>query len=292
MLKDLLGRRILLIDGAMGTLLMEAGVKPKECFDLQNLKKPDLIESIHKKYVLAGADIIETNTFGANRIKLKDYGAENKVSEINTKAVSLAKSAAGKNALVCGSIGPLGKLLKPFGEISFDEAAEIFMEQAKAMEDAGADCVSVETISDLQEMRAAVTGIKSTTKLPVISSLTYDENGLTVFGTPPEAAVVVLEALGVDVISANCSTGPEGVLKISNKLLASSRKPIMVMPNAGMPVIENDKAVYKMTPKKFTEYALKFYEQGVSIIGGCCGTTPAHIRLFVSERNRLVRESE
>ena len=271
------------MDGAMGTLLMNAGVRPEEGFDLQVLKRPDLVRSIHRSYVDAGADIIETCTFGANRIKLADYLAQDKVSEINKKAVALAKEAAQGKAFVCGSIGPLGKFLRPMGEVSFDEAFKTFAEQAKAMEEAGADCVSIETISDLQEMRAAVIAVKQNTKLPIIASLTYDENSLTVFGTPPEVAVVVLESLGIDVISANCSTGPEGLLKIAKRYLAATRLPVMVMPNAGMPVIEGDCAVYKMTPQKFGAFAGKFAKLGVSIIGGCCGTTPQHIRAVKSE---------
>lgn len=276
-LKKIIGKKILLIDGAMGTLLMEGGVSPKECFDAQNLTRPALIKSIHKRYVQAGANIIETNTFGANRLKLKDYNLEDKVAEINKKAVSLAKEAANDVAFVCGSIGPLGKILAPLGDVPFDLAVDVFSEQAKALEDGGADCLSIETISDLQEMRAAIIGAKSLTKLPIMASLTYDENGTTVFGTPPEAAVIVLEALGVDVISANCSTGPEGIIKIAKILLQKSALPIMVMPNAGMPIIENDKAVYKMTPEKFALFAKKLIDLGVSIVGGCCGTTPEHI---------------
>ncbi|HTY12830.1 MAG TPA: homocysteine S-methyltransferase family protein [Candidatus Omnitrophota bacterium] len=269
--------RVLVMDGAMGTILMNNGVRPEEGFDLQVLKRPDLVRSIHRAYVNAGADIIETCTFGANRIKLEDYSAGDKVIEINTAAVTLALEAAGGRAFVCGSIGPLGKFVRPMGEVSFDEAVKAFAEQAMALESAGADCLSVETISDLQEMRAAVIAIKQSTKLPVIASLTYDENGLTVFGTPPEAAVAVLEALGADVIAANCSTGPEGLLKIAKRYLAVTKLPVMVMPNAGMPVIENDRAVYKMTPEKFAPFANKFAKLGVSIIGGCCGTTPEHI---------------
>ena len=274
---EIVGKNVLIIDGAMGSLLMEGGIKPEEGFDIQNIKNPELIKSIHKKYVDAGADIIETNTFGANRLKLKDYKLEDKVLEINKAGVMLAKEIAGNEVFVCGSIGPLGKLLEPLGEISFDLASEVFSEQAKAMEDAGADCLCIETISDLQEMRAAIIGIKEKTKLPIIASMTYDENGTTIFGTPPEAAVVVLESLGVDVISINCSSGPAGILPIAQKILSESKKPVMVMPNAGMPVIENDKTIYKMTPDEFSEYSKKFFQMGIAIIGGCCGTTPEHI---------------
>ncbi len=273
-----LNKRILVMDGAMGTQLMARGVRPEDCFDAQNLDNPKTVEEIHQAYVEAGADIIETNTFGANHIKLTDYKLEKKVREINVEAVKIAKKAAGSKVFVCGSIGPLGKMIDPLGEISFDKAYEAFVEQARALEEGGADLVSVETISDLQEMRAAVIAVKNETKLPVIASMTYDADEKTVYGTPPEVAVVVLEALGADVISANCSTGPEGMLKVSSKLLAVSRKPIMAMPNAGMPELIDNRAVYKMEPEKFGEYAVKFAKMGVRIVGGCCGTGPEHIK--------------
>jgi 5-methyltetrahydrofolate--homocysteine methyltransferase len=282
-LKEALQQRILVMDGAMGTQLMEKGVRPEDCFDAQNLKNPKIVEAVHRAYVEAGADILETNTFGANRIKLLDYGLDKKVRDINIEAAQLARVAIGERGFVCGSIGPLGKMIDPLGEVTFDQAYEAFAEQAKALEEGGADCVSIETISDLQEMRAAVIAVKSETKLPIIASLTYDEGEKTVYGTTPEVAVAVLEPLGIDVIGANCSTGPEGMLKVSRKLIAVSSKPIMIMPNAGMPELIGNKAVYKMTPAKFGAFAKKFAEMGVSIIGGCCGTGPEHIHAIKSQ---------
>jgi 5-methyltetrahydrofolate--homocysteine methyltransferase len=278
-----LNKRILVMDGAMGTQLMNRGIRPEDCFDAVNIKKPEVVEAVHQAYVAAGADIIETNTFGANRIKLADYGYENKVGEINIVAARLARKVIGEKGFVCGSIGPLGKMIDPLGEVSFDQAYETFGEQAKALEEGGADVISVETISDLQEMRAAVIAVKAKTKLPVIASLTYDDAEKTVYGTPPEAAVVVLEALGVDVIGANCSTGPEGLLKVAKRYLAATKLPVMVMPNAGMPELVGNLAVYKMTGKQFGAFAVKFAKLGVRIIGGCCGTGPEHIREVKSE---------
>ena len=272
------------MDGAMGTFLMGGGIRPEDCFDAQNLMKPDLVRSIHKKYVEAGADIIETNTFGANRLKLSDYDLSDKTKEINIAGTKLAKEAARDKAFVCGSIGPLGKFIKPFGELTFDEAYKVFAEQAQALEEGGADLVCIETISDLQEMRAAIIAVKENTKLIIISSMTYDENGLTIFGTPPEAHAVVAQALGADILSSNCSTGPKDMLEISKRFLQSTNLPVMAMANAGMPKLVEDKAVYKMTPDKFSSFALKFAELGVSIIGGCCGTTPEHIKAI---RNRV-----
>jgi 5-methyltetrahydrofolate--homocysteine methyltransferase len=270
--------KILVMDGAMGTQLMERGIRPEDCFEAINLKNPEIVEAIHRAYVEAGADIIETNTFGANALKLSDYGLEKRAKEINIEAAKLARKAIGDKGFVCGSIGPLGKMIEPLGEISFDQAYQVFAEQAKALEEGGVDVVSIETISDLQEMRAAVIAVKTETKLPIIASLTYDENGKTVYGTPPEVAVVVLEALGVNVISANCSTGPEGILKVAKRYLALTKLPVMVMPNAGMPELIGNRAVYKMTPERFGRFAKKFLEMGVKIMGGCCGTGPEHIR--------------
>ena len=180
-----LNKRILVMDGAMGTQLMERGIRPEDCFDAVNIKKPEIVEAVHQAYVSAGADIIETNTFGANRIKLADYGLDKKVKEINVAAAQLARQAIGEKGFVCGSIGPLGKMIDPLGEVTFDQAYEVFAEQAKALAEGGVDVVSIETISDLQEMRAAVIAVKNETKLPVIASLTYDADEKTVYGTTP-----------------------------------------------------------------------------------------------------------
>lgn len=286
-----LNKRLLVIDGAMGTQLMNQGVRPEDCFDAQNLTNPEMVLAVHKNYVKAGADIIETNTFGANAIKLADYKSAN-VRAINMAAATLARKAVGDHGFVCGSIGPLGKMLDPLGEITFDQAYEAFAAQARALEEGGADVISVETISDLQEMRAGVMAVKNETKLPVIASLTYDDGEKTIYGTPPEVAVTVLEALGVDVIATNCSTGPEGMLLVSKKLLAASNKPIMVMPNAGMPELIDNKAVYKMTAKQFGQYAVKFAKLGVKIIGGCCGTGPEHIAEVKAQISKLKAQNK
>ena len=273
-----LNKRILVMDGAMGTQLMEQGVRPEECFDSQSITKPDRVANVHQAYIDAGADIIETNTFGANCIKLADYKFEKKVAEINIAAAKIAREVAGEKRFVLGSMGPLGKLIDPLGEVTFDQAYEAFAEQAKALEEGGVDALIIETLSDLQEMRAGLIAAKTVTKLPVICSMTYDDGEKTIYGTSPEVAAVVLQSLGADILSANCSTGPEGMLKVAAKLLATANVPIMVMPNAGMPELVKNKAIYKMTPKTFAGFAKKFAKVGVKIIGGCCGTTPEHIK--------------
>ncbi len=278
LLKEL-KKRVLVIDGAMGTLLMQNGIRPDDNFDLQNIKNPDIVKKIHQSYVDAGADLIETNTFGANRLKL----GPDKVEEINSAAVKLAKEAAGEKAFVVGSVGPLGKLLAPYGELTFDEAHDVFKEHIAALSKAGADAISLETISDIQEMRAALIAAKEITDIPIITSMTYEKDGRTLYGTPIEAAAVTLESLGADIISLNCSTGPEDMLEVCRKLLVVSCKSIMVMPNAGMPELVEGKAIYKMTPEIFAKHALEFAKLGVSIVGGCCGTTPQHIKAVKSE---------
>ncbi|MFA4858533.1 MAG: homocysteine S-methyltransferase family protein [Candidatus Margulisiibacteriota bacterium] len=292
---NLVRQKILVIDGAMGTTVMQAGVSLEQGFEGLNFLHPDLIVSIHRGYVEAGANLIETNTFGGNRIKLAEYGAGDKVKAVNARAVELArqaiaaaraevKAAAGAAAslvqpdiFVAGSIGPLGKLLQPMGEMTFDEAYAVFAEQARALKDGGADILCIETISDLQEMRAALLAAKDNTNLPVICSLTYDENGKTVTGTTPEAAVYLLERLGADVIAANCSTGPAQMEKLTQQLVGCASVPVMIMPNAGSPELIDGSAVYKMTPEKFAGFAEKILRQGAAIIGGCCGTTKEHI---------------
>ncbi len=269
---------ILVIDGAMGTLLIDKGVGAGECFELLNLKDPDTIYSIHKGYVEAGADVIETNTFGGNRIKLKEYGLEDKLEEINSEGVKLAKRAAGDKVLVAASIGPLGKFVEPMGNVFFDEAYEAFKEIAIIYERAGADIIQVETMNDIQELRIAVLAAKENTKLPVVASLTFEDEGRTISGTDPETAALILESVGADIIATNCSYGPQGLIPIIKKLAKFTSKPLLVMPNAGTPEVIEGKAVYKMTPEEFSKYSKKFVELGVNIVGGCCGTTPEHIK--------------
>ncbi|MCX5750130.1 MAG: homocysteine S-methyltransferase family protein [Candidatus Saganbacteria bacterium] len=272
-----LNQRVLVMDGAMGTTLMAAGAPLDKSSEILNITHPDLICSVHKEYVAAGADIIETNTFGASQIKLAEYGLEKRLEEIIKASILLAKKAASNKAFVCASVGPIGKLLQPMGELSFDQAYEAYKKSAILFEKHGADLVSIETISDLQEMRAAVLAFKENTNLPVIASFTYDENGATVSGTTPEVACAVLEPLGIDVIAANCSFGPDAMLPIAQRLVNAATVPVLVMPNAGTPQLINNKAVYTMTAEEFGEYAKKFLKLGVRIVGGCCGTNSSHI---------------
>jgi 5-methyltetrahydrofolate--homocysteine methyltransferase len=269
--------RVYIIDGAMGTQIMKKGIVPGACFEELNLSAPDVIAAIHREYVEAGADIIETNTFGGTRTKLSSYGLDDRFHKINFDGVRVAKKAASGKVLVAASMGPCGHLMEPIGEYSFDAAYEEFAAQAKVFEEAGADLISIETMSDLQEARAALIAVKQSTKLPVIVHLTYAENGKTITGTPPEVAIAVLSSLGADAIGANCSTGPKDMVSLAKTLVKLSDIPVSIMPNAGNPEIVDDETVYRMNPEKFAPYAKKILSAGAKFIGGCCGTGPEHI---------------
>jgi 5-methyltetrahydrofolate--homocysteine methyltransferase len=268
---------IKIIDGAMGTMLQNAGLKAGECPEYLNITKPEIVTSVHRQYVEHGADIIETNTFGANRIKLSHYHLSDKVREINHAAVRNARAACTENTLIAASIGSTGKFIEPLGEMSFDEAYDVFAEQAKALNEAGVDMFIIETIIDIQEMRAALLAVKDNSDKKVICQLSFSDDGRTVTGTDPQTAAITLAAMGADVIGANCSLGPEQLLPIVEILAANCDLPISVLPNAGMPHLENGKTVFPMSEDEMGKWAGKLIAAGATYLGGCCGTTPAHI---------------
>ncbi|SHK12896.1 homocysteine S-methyltransferase family protein [Desulforamulus aeronauticus] len=272
-------KEILVIDGAMGTLLQQRGLPSGWCPDEWNVSHPEVIQEVHRLYLEAGADIITTNTFGAIRSKLADYGLEDRVKELNQAAVTLAKEVAKPyGALVAGSIGPLGKFLQPLGEISFDEAYQQFFEQCQAMVEAGVDLILFETFGDIGEMRVALIAAADAGDVPVVASFTFDESGRTFTGTDPETAAVVVERLGVSAIGVNCSVGPRQLADVVQRLTQSTNLPILVSPNAGMPEMVEGQTVFRETPEMMADYAVRFVEYGASILGGCCGTTPLHIK--------------
>ncbi|MDR1322898.1 MAG: homocysteine S-methyltransferase family protein [Candidatus Margulisbacteria bacterium] len=267
----------LIFDGAMGTVLMQNGYE-NALADKLNVGRPEIIAQIHREYALAGADIVETNTFNSSLNKLRELGLVDRLEEFNQAAAQNARASGAR--FVAGSLGPTGKLLEPLGALSFDEAYASYRAQAEALEKAGVDLFIVETISDIQEMRAALLAIKDVSGRPVICSLTYDEQGRTLTGTDIFTAGVTLRELGADVLSINCSIGPEGVVGLYKKYykdLGELGLPLMVMPNAGLPELINDKLTYTMTPQKFAKIMTELAQYGVQIFGGCCGTTPAHI---------------
>ncbi|WP_420837944.1 homocysteine S-methyltransferase family protein [Calorimonas adulescens] len=278
--KELL-KRIIIFDGAMGTQLQERGLKTGECPEYMNISHPDVIFDIHKSYINAGADVIETNTFGANRVKLAKYGLENETAKIIGESVRIAKKAAQEKSVAL-SIGPTGKLLKPYGDMAFEEAYEVFKEVVIAGEQAGADIVLIETMSDMLEAKAAILAAKENTKMKVICTMTFQEDGRTLMGSDPVTVVVSLQGLGLDAIGVNCSTGPDKMVNIVEKMSTVSRIPIIAQPNAGMPAIKDGKTVYDLMPDAFASYFPELIKKGASIVGGCCGTTPEYIRLVKS----------
>jgi homocysteine S-methyltransferase len=275
-----LKRGVIICDGAMGTYLNQKGVPYDRSFDELNLSKPELISQIHREYIDAGAEIIETNTFGANLSRLSTYGLEDKVREINIKAVKNAREArdiTGKDILVAGSIGPLGKQLEPYGKIRKEIAADIFREQVESLLEGGIDLFMIETISNLEEMELVIGVIKKTSELPIVAQMTFTAEGMTLLGNTPEDVAARLVPLGVDVIGANCSVGPQMMLEVIQILSEFGATYVSAQPNAGLPRLYNGRFVYFSSPDYLAEYARKFVESGATIVGGCCGTTPEHI---------------
>ncbi|BBB90582.1 MAG TPA: homocysteine S-methyltransferase family protein [Methylomusa anaerophila] len=278
---------IQLFDGAMGTMLQQSGLKPGYCPELWNIEQPEKVTAIHREYVAVGADIIETNTLGANRIKLSHYGLADKVALLNIGAVKAARAACGPQTKIAGSVGPTGKLAAPLGDLSFDLACDVFKEQIKALDEAGADYIIIETIIDIQEMRTALLAAKAVTNKPVICQLTFEQDGRTVTGTDATTAAITLEALGAAIIGANCSLGPAQLLPLVAAMAGAVNIPVSVQPNAGMPQLINGKTIFPLKPAEMAEWVTKLATAGASYIGGCCGTTPDHIKALRQEIDGL-----
>jgi len=273
---------VVVCDGAMGTMLYSRGVFVNRCFDELNLSNPGLVQGVHQEYVESGADVIETNTFGAHRFKLGPHGFESQVVKINREGARIARAAAQGQALVAGSIGPLGKPLEPFGNIAFDDAVAAYREQAQGLVEGGVDLFLLETMPSLDQARAAVTAVQTLSELPIVVSLTFNEEGTTAYGEQPEDVVRTAEEWDVAVVGANCSQGPQQMLETVKRMAAAaSRVKLSAMPNAGAPALIDGRYVYLCTPEYMASYARRFIASGVSVVGGCCGTTPPHIRNLV-----------
>jgi 5-methyltetrahydrofolate--homocysteine methyltransferase len=284
MLIEQFGKQLLFFDGAMGTQLQEAGLKPGDIPDLWNATNANAVRDIHKKYLAAGCDIIITNTFGCNALKLAGTGFT--VNEIASLAVANAKAAAdeftaSKQRYVALDIGPTGRLLKPFGALGFEEAYTLFSETIAAGANAGADLIIIETMSDTYEIKAAVLAAKENCGLPVIASVTLANTGKMLMGGGTDVAVTLLEGLGVDVIGFNCGLGPEQLTPFISQALDLSSTPILFMPNAGLPTYDGGATQYNVGPEAFALAMHQNAENGVWLLGGCCGTTPAHIEALV-----------
>lgn len=283
--------RILVFDGAMGTILQENGLPPGACPEAFNLNRQDILKKVHQEYVDKGADIITTNTFGGNRVKLAQYNLEDKTKEINMYGAKVAKEIAGHSSLVAGSVGPTGLFVEPLGELSFSDAYNIFQEQIKGLIAGGVDLILLETFNDLGEMRAALLAAKDITSLPVICSLTFT-NGRTLTGVSPGSAAVILESMGADVIGANCSGGPQELLPVIKEFCKISSRPIIVQPNAGLPVFKNNKVTYPLDAQLFLKEMEVFFQLGLNIIGSCCGSTPEHTQALKERAKGLVPKKQ
>ena len=282
-----LGKKRLYFDGAMGTMLQNRGLKLGEIPEIYNITHSELIESIHREYLQAGSHFVTTNTFGANRYKMQK--SEYTVEEIITKAIDIAKAAKVDfpDTYIALDVGPSGKVLKPIGDISFEESYEVFKEQVIIGEKAGADVILLETFTDLYELKTAVLAAKENTSLPIFCTMSFEENGRTFFGTSLESMVLTMEGLGVSAIGINCSLGPKQLKPIIEKLTKIAHIPIMVQPNAGLPVMNGNQVHYDIEPEEFAEILSEFAQLGVSILGGCCGTTPDYISCMI-EKTRSI----
>jgi homocysteine S-methyltransferase len=281
-LSELLSRQVVLADGAMGTMLYQAGVFLNACFDELNISNPRLVSRIHRQYVEAGADFIETNTFGANEVKLSRYGLAEQVEKINKAGVKLAKEITGEKVLVAGAIGPLARDIALFNQLTKQQAIEAFKKQAKALADAGADFIILETFSNTDELLLAIEAVRSVASLEIVAQMTTSEQNETIYGEKIDHAIARIAAeRGVTAVGLNCSVGPSAMLNALELIRGVTDKPVSVQPNAGLPRQVEDRMLYMSTPEYMAEYAKRFYEKGAKIIGGCCGTTPDHIREIV-----------
>ena len=280
LLKRLLDPEALVVfDGAMGTMIYARGVFINQCYDELSVRAPDLIRGIHEEYVRAGAEVIETNTFGANRVKLEQHGLSGDVASINLAAARLAREAAGESVLVAGAVGPLGVRLEPYGPTSRDDARMIFAEQMRALKDGGADLFILETFSDLDELTQAIAAARDVdASMPVIAQVAINADGVTAYGATPEDIARTLDAAGADVIGLNCSVGPQTILEAIERMAPLTTRKLSAQPNAGMPRDVGGRTMYMASPEYMSTYARHLVVAGAKLVGGCCGTTPEHIR--------------
>jgi methionine synthase I (cobalamin-dependent)/5,10-methylenetetrahydrofolate reductase len=275
-------QQVIVFDGAMGTMLYNKGVFINQCYDELNLRAPDLVRDVHKAYKKAGAEVLETNTFGANRIKLAQYGLEAQVADINRAAARIAREVADDDVLVAGAVGPLGIRLEPFGPTSLDEARAVFREQLQALKDGGCDLFILETFADVHEIEQAILAAHEVdSTIPVIAQMTIGSDCHTPYGVTVEDVAQSLDAFGADIIGLNCSVGPQIILDAIEKMVPVTRRKLSAQPNAGMPRDVSGRSMYMASPEYMATYAHHLVQAGAKIVGGCCGTTPEHIAAVV-----------
>jgi methionine synthase I (cobalamin-dependent) len=294
-IRDLLNTRDYVItDGAMGTVLFAAGLAQGDPPELWNLNFPDRVADIHQAYIDAGSQIILTNTFGGNRLRLALHNAESHVSAANKAAAEILRrieEGSKQEVIVAGDIGPSGEVLAPYGELAFQDAKDAFQEQAAALIDGGVDLIWVETMSDLEEVRAAVEGTREVSKeIPIFTTMTFDTHGRTMMGVTPEQAFHTLSGFGVTALGGNCGNGPEEIIEVITKMHALDQEALLVAKaNAGIPELVQGKAVYRASPETMADYAVQAYQAGARVIGACCGSTPDHIAAIASSLSNLLK---
>ena len=276
--RKLAEEKIIVLDGATGSNLMKAGMPSGVCPEKWIIDNPDALINLQRSYVKAGSNIVLAPTFTGNRIKLEEYGLADRIVEINTRLVEISKEAVADKAYVAGDISMTGKSLEPVGDMAFEELVNVYKEQAKILYEAGVDLFIIETMMSLQECRAALLAVKETCDLPVIVSLTYNEDGTTLYGTTPDIAVIVLQSMGADAVGLNCSRGPRELVPLVREMAEYAYVPIIAKPNAGLPVLVNGESVYDCPPGEFVEGMKEIIDAGASIVGGCCGTNPEYIK--------------
>jgi methionine synthase / methylenetetrahydrofolate reductase(NADPH) len=294
-LSEVFQTRSVLCDGAMGTMLYERGVFIHRCYDELNLSQPDLIRAIHEEYLQAGAEIIETNTFGGNRFRLQRHGLQDKVRDINLAGARIARHAADQirekqatQAYVAGAVGPIGVQIEPLGKVSFEEARAAFAEQIRALAEGGVDLLIVETMTSLSEVHQAILAAREAApELPILAMMTIDEEGNTLDGSSPEVAAKKLTEWGADAVGCNCSAGPATILSAIERMRTATTLPLVAMPNAGMPRAVDGRNIYLCSPEYMASFVRKFAQAGVQFVGGCCGTTPSHTRAMRSALRAL-----
>src|SRR5512141_1410972 len=283
--KEALLNQVMVADGAMGTALYAKGIFLNRCYDELNLSLPALIRDVHQEYVRAGAEILETNTYGANRKRLAGFGFAEKLRQINQAGVRIAREVAQDQAFVAGAVGPLGVRLEPLGPVSFAEARDLFREQVTALVEAGVDLIILETFRDLDELREAVLAVREAAgrEMPLVAQVAIEDDGTLEDGTSAANIALALTQWPVDVIGLNCSSGPRALLEAIEAMAPHTSKPLSVMPNAGLPVTVDGRNLYLCSPEYMAQYSRRFLEAGAKIVGGCCGTTAAHIKEIRNE---------
>jgi len=272
----------ILLDGAMGTMLMDAGLKSGDCPEEWNVLQPDAVRKIHREYIQAGSQIILTNTFGGTSVRMETHGLQDRVIELNKKAAENARAeadAAHHLVLVAGSMGPTGQLMEPLGTLSISDAEKSFADQAAGLAEGGVDLFWIETMSDLSEVKAAVAGIRSVSELPIAATMSFDSHGRTMMGVSPEQAVNDLQELDIQLLGANCGTGSDELIEAVKEMRsANPNLPLIAKANAGIPQMVGTEVVYDGSPELMAAYAAEVLKEGAFLIGGCCGSSPAHIR--------------